>query len=163
MPGYAARAFMTLMREVASAVAAYPNMAFLSSDNIGFGDQVRNAPYSLMAHGTYQDSHCRPEAWPYALFPNFRNAFWSCNWGAVSNFEFMKYGVDTFDTPVSLSNGAFGDDIGISDMNASQVKKVMDLFETRKQRTMRVGWISESSGGTFEYAGRRFQSRYNIL
>ena len=163
MPGYAARAFMTLMKEVASAVAAYPNLAFLSSDNIGFGDQVRNAPYSLMAHGTYQDSHCRPEAWPYALFPNFRNAFWSCNWGAVSNFEFMRYGVDTFDTPVSLSNGAFGDDIGISDMNASQVKKVMDLFEARKQRTMRVGWISESSGGTFEYEGRRFQSRYNIL
>jgi hypothetical protein len=163
-PGYADRALMTLIREVASAVAAYPNLAFLSSDNIGFGDQVRNAPYCLMAHGTYQDSQCRPEAWSYALFPNFRNAFWSCNWGAVSNFEFMKFGVDTFDTPVAISNGAFGDDIGISEMNALQIRKIVDLFETRKQRTMRIGWISEGTNrGTLEYAGRRFQSRYNIL
>lgn len=164
MPGYADRALMTLMKEVASAVASHPNMAFLSSDNIGFEDQIRNAPYSLMAHGTYQDSQCRPEAWPYALFPNFRNTFWSCNWGAVSNFEFMKFGVDTFDTPVSISNGAFGDDIGISEMNASQVKRVMDLFEVRRQRNMRVGWINDNtSAGTFEYAGRKFQNRYNIL
>ena len=160
--GYADRALMTLMQEVAGAVAAYPGMAFLSSDNIGYQKDIRNAPYCLMAHGTYQDSQCRPEAWPYAIFPNFRNTFWSCNWAPVTNFEFTRFGVENFDVPVSISNGSFGDDIGISDMTASQSKRVMDLFAARKQRQMRIRWIEERNPPRF-YGGRSIENKYNIL
>lgn len=164
VPGYADRALMTLMRDVAGAIASHANLAFFSSDNIGYQEQVRNAPYCLMAHGTYQDSQCRPEAWPYGLFPNYRNAFWSCNWAPVSNYDFMKFGVDVFDTPVAISNGAFGDDIGVSEMKPTELMRVMDLFQNRKSKSMRVGWITESnSANTFEYAGRQFADRYNIL
>lgn len=160
--GYADRALMTLMREVAGAVAAYPGLAFLSSDNIGYQKDIRNAPYCLMAHGTYQDSQCRPEAWPYAIFPNFRNTFWSCNWAPVSNFEFMKFGVESFDVPVAISNGAFGDDIGVSDMTGPQLKRIMDLFAVRRQKQMRIRWIEERCAAPV-YGGRPIENRYNIL
>ena len=161
-PGFADRALMTLMKEVAGAVAAYPGLAFLSSDNIGYWKDVRDAPYSLMAHGTYQDSQCRPEAWPYAIFPNFRNTFWCCNWAPVSNFDFMKFGVETFDVPVAISNGAFGDDIGISEMTGPQLKRVMDLFASRRRKQMRIRWIEERGAGPL-YGGRPIDNRYNIL
>jgi len=161
-PGFADRALMTLMKEVAGAVAAYPGLAFLSSDNIGYRKDIHNAPYCLMAHGTYQDSQFRPEAWPYAIFPNFRNTFWSCNWAPVSNFDCMKFGVENFDVPVAISNGSFGDDIGVSEMTGPQLKRVMDLFAVRKSKRMRIGWIEERNAPPL-YRSRPIENRYNIL
>lgn len=162
MPGYAGRAMMTLVKEIASAVASHPQLAFLTSDCIGNFNETRGAPYALMAHGTYQDTHCRPEAWPYALFPNYRNTFWSCNWASVSNFDFMKFGVEAFDTPVSIGNGSFGDDIGISDMTAAQAQAIVNMFESRKQREMHVRWIDENEPSG-RYAERALRNPYNIL
>jgi hypothetical protein len=162
LPGYAGRAMMTLVREVADAVSEHPHLALLTSDNIGNFNEVRNAPYSLMAHGTYQDSHCRPEAWPYGLLPNYRNVLWSCNWAPVTNFEFMKFGVEIFDAPVSIGNGCFGDDTGIGDMNEAQVGRVMRLFEMRKRRKMQIRWIEEE-GTAARYGSRILENPYNIL
>ena len=161
-PGYASRAMMTLVKEIAASVSQSPNLAFLTSDNIGNFGEVHNAPYCLMAHGTYQDSHCRPEAWPYGLFPNHRNTFWSCNWASVSNLAFMKFGMDNFDTPVSIGNGAFGDDIGVSDMTEAQTKRILALFESRKQRQMEIHWIEEACSGA-RYGDRVVENRYNML
>jgi hypothetical protein len=44
---------------------------------------------------------------------------------------------------VPISNGVFGDDIGIGDMTAEQQKKVMDLFNKRKHERMDISWIEE--------------------
>jgi hypothetical protein len=160
-PGYADRAFMTLMGEVASIVAQEPGLALLASDDIGMRADVDAAPYCLMAHGTYQDSHCRPEAWPYGLFPNYRNTLWSCNWAPVTNFEFTKYAVEAFDVPAAISNGSFGDDIGISEMTPEQAAKIMGLFASRKNRRMQIGWIEEEK--QINYKGAALSDAYHIL
>jgi len=144
-PGYADRAMMTLVKELSTVTGnSNSQLAFLASDVIGVRGWNQKAPYGLVAHGTYQDSGCRPEAWPYGLFPNFRNVLWSCNWAPVSNFRFTEYAVETFDVPVAISNGAFGDDIGISEMNQQQLKGIMNLFEKRKEIRMQIGWIEEN-------------------
>jgi hypothetical protein len=161
-PGYAGQAMMTLVKEIVSLVGGHGDLALLTSDNIGNFNETHNAPYALMAHGTYQDSHCRPEVWPYALFPNYRNTFWSCNWASVSNIEFMKFGVDVFDTPVSIGNGSFGDDIGIADMTPAQAQTVIRMFESRKHREMHVSWIDENEPSG-RYAERPLKNPYNIL
>jgi hypothetical protein len=143
--GYASRAMMTLVKEVAGAVASFsPNLAFFASDDIGAFDQFEfAAPYCLMAHGTYQDSWCTPPGWSYGLFPNYRNVLWSCNWAPVTRFVYTRYGVETFGVPVAISKGAFGDDIGISDMTRGEQQAVMELFSARKLKPMRIGWIDE--------------------
>ena len=123
---------MTLVKEIAATVAAYPELALLTSDCSGVAEDLHVPPFALMAHGTYQDTHCRPEAWPYGLFPNFRNTVWSCNWASVSNLQFMKFAVDHFDTPVSIGNGSFGDDIGFADLTAEQAGQIVEMFNRRK-------------------------------
>jgi hypothetical protein len=156
-PGYADRAMMTLVKDVAAMVADFsPQTVFLASDDIGISTSTQKAPYCLVAHGTYQDSHCRPEAWPYGLFPNYRNTLWSCNWAPVSRFYFTQYAVETFDTPVVISDGPFGDDVGISNMDPQQLKRVLDLFEKRKGTRMQISWIEEG-GGEYRYKGREIK------
>lgn len=151
-PGYAGRGMMTLVKEVTEEVTNYsPNPAFFASDDIGLSPETNapetnlSAPYCLFAHGTYQDSWCSPTAWPYGLFPNYRNTLWSCNWAPVTQFDESRYAVQTFDAPVPISNGTFGDDIGISEMTGDQQKKVMELFDLRKQKRMDIGWIEDDS------------------
>ena len=162
VPGCADIAMMTLVAEVADLVVRHDaRLALFTSDNIGYKGATRQAPYSLMAHGTFQDSHCRPEAWSYGLFPNFRNVLWSCNWAPVSNFRYTKYGVETFEAPVSISNGCFGDDIGISDMSPAQRKQVLDLFGTRKRRPMRIAWVEENAG-VVSYKGRQLTYHHSL-
>lgn len=152
--GYADRAMMTLVKEIADIVAKYNSQCcFFASDCIGVGDWTQKAPYALVAHATYQDTHCRPEAWSYGLFPNFRNTLWSCNWTPVTNYHRTEYGAETFDTPVVITNGSAGDDIGISELNPQQLKRVLDLFERRKQRRMEIGWVEENNGSP-TYLGR---------
>lgn len=152
VPGYAGRAMMSLVKELTTMVSAHdPNLAFLASDCIGLSRQfATNAPYCLVAHGTYQDSHFEPEAWSYGLFPNYRNVLWSCNWAPVTGFSYTEYGVKTFGVPVAISNGAFGDDTGIAEMKAADVHKIMALFALAKP--MKLGWIEETAG-SFTYNG----------
>jgi hypothetical protein len=161
-PGYADRAMMTLVKELSTLTGnSNSQLAFLASDVIGVRGWNHKAPYSLVAHGTYQDSGCRPEAWPYGLFPNIRNVLWSCNWAPVTNFRFTQYAVETFDVPVAISNGPFGDDIGISEMNPQQLKWVMDLFEKRKEKRMQIGWIEENQCKP-TYQGREIKYKASL-
>jgi hypothetical protein len=162
-PGYAGRAMMTLVREVTAAVESYsPQLAFLASDCIGLWYRFEEtAPCCLVAHGTYQDSWCAPVAWPYGLFPNYRNVLWSCNWAPVTRFPFTRYGVETFGVPVAISNGAWGDDIGISDMAPEQVKRTMELFEKRKTQRMEISWIEEDRW-SLTYQGKEVQYKWNL-
>jgi hypothetical protein len=74
----------------------------------------------------------------------------------------MKFGVESFDAPVSIGNGSFGDDIGIGDMNRAQVDRVMRLFEMRKRRKMQIRWIEED-GTAARYGSRILENAYNIL
>ncbi len=161
-PGYADRAMMTLVKELAALVAvASQELVFFASDVIGVRNWIHKAPYALMAHATYQDSGSRPEAWPYGLFPNFRNTLWSCNWAPVSNFRYTKYGVETFDTPVTISNGCAGDDMGISEVSPEMLKAMIDLFDKRKTRRMDIGWIEENQGN-FTYQGREVKYKSSL-
>jgi hypothetical protein len=144
-PGYASRGMMTLMKEVAATVANYSSqLAFFSSDDIGAWYMFeRAAPYALVTHGTYQDSWCAPVAWPYGLFPNFRNVIWSCNWAPITRYEYSRYAVETFAVPVPISNGASGDDIGVGDMSPDQQTRILNLFSRRKKERMDISWIEE--------------------
>ena len=145
VPGYASRGMMTLVKEVAATVTSFsPQLAFFASDDIGATFQYDQAvPYCLVAHGTYQDSWCTPEGWSYGFFPNYRNVLWSCNWAPITRYEYSRYAVETFAVPLPISNGAFGDDIGLGDMTAEQQRKIIDLFGKRKQGRMDIGWIEE--------------------
>ncbi len=162
-PGYAGRAMMTLVKDVAGTVANYSSqLAFFASDDIGAWYQYEeSAPYCLVAHGTYQDSWCAPVAWPYGLFPNYRNVLWSCNWAPVIRFPFTRYGVETFGVPVAISNGAFGEDIGISEMTPEQQKIIMDLFEKRRAQRMEISWIEEDSWNP-TYQGKEVHYKWNL-
>jgi hypothetical protein len=162
-PGYASRGFITLVKEVAAAVAKFsPQLAFLASDDIGaWLSTDESVPYCLVAHGTYQDSWCTPEGWSYGLIPNYRNVLWSCNWAPVTRFEYSRYAVETFNVPVPISNGAFGDDIGIADMTAEQQKNVMDLFDQRRQKRMDISWIEEE-GWNPKYQGRDVGFKWSL-
>jgi hypothetical protein len=162
-PGYAGRGMMTLVKEVASRVANFsPQLALFASDDIGaFSQYEQAAPYCLVAHGTYQDSWCTPVGWSYGLFPNYRNVLWSCNWAPVTRFEYSRYAVETFTVPVPISNGAFGDDIGIGDMTAEWQKRIMDLFDQRKQKRMDISWIEQEPWNP-KYQGREVTFKWSL-
>ncbi len=148
LPGYADRAMMRLTRDLTALVhehnrKAGTQVAFMASDCIGvFPDWADKPPYALVADGTYQDSHCRPLAWSYGIFPNFRNVMWSCNWAPVTNWAYTEFGVRNYQAPVAISNG-WGDDAGFSEMSAAMRQKVMDLFDWRKQFLTRLQWFPE--------------------
>jgi hypothetical protein len=154
-PGYAGQGMMTLMKEVAADVASFSSqLAFFASDDIGAARQFEQAaPYALVTHGTYQDSWCSASAWPYGLFPNYRNILWSHNWAPVTRFQYSRYGVETFAVPVPWSVSYVGDDIGISEMTAQQQKQIKDLFEKRKLERMEISWIEEGTANP-EYQGK---------
>jgi hypothetical protein len=68
LPGYADRAMMRLTRDITALVEHYNRqyrrqIAFLTSDCLGAFGNEQKAPYALLAHGTYQDSWCKPVAW----------------------------------------------------------------------------------------------------
>ncbi len=160
-PGHADRAMMRLVFDLAARTAGHRSgLAFLTSDCIGVKSLTAKAPYALAAHGTYQDTGCRPEAWPYGLFPNFRNTLWSCNWYPVSHWHYNEYAARTFDVPVAVSNG-YGDDTGVSGMTAAQLRRALQLFEERARRPMRITWIEETPQG-LTYLGRPISHRYSV-
>jgi hypothetical protein len=161
--GYASRAMMTLVKQVAAKVADFsPRLAFLASDDIGAWYRYdQSAPYCLGAHGTYQDSWCSPVAWPYGLFPNYRNVLWSCNWAPVTRFVYTRYGAETYGVAVAISNGAFGDDIGISEMTSNWQERIMALFNERKRRRMEIEWVDEGMWNP-TYDGKRVEFKWNL-
>jgi hypothetical protein len=114
-----------------------------------------------VTHGTYQDSWCAPVAWPYGLFPNFRNVIWSCNWAPITRYEYSRYAVETFAVPVPISNGASGDDIGIGDMSADQQATIVDLFNKRKRERMDISWIEEEPR-TRKYRGKMVTFKWSL-
>ncbi|MCE5310144.1 MAG: hypothetical protein LLG20_21115 [Acidobacteriales bacterium] len=160
-PGYAGRAMMHLVRDVARRVAAAgPNLALFSSDNLGPG-RDKTPPTALAAHGTYQDSSSQPQYWPYGLFSNYRNNLWSCNWYPITGFALTKYAADTFDTPVTISNG-YGDGVSLPDIPPDTRKQFLDLFNERKQRRQILGWLEEKDG-VATYRGKPMRSRRELM
>jgi hypothetical protein len=159
VPGYADRAMMHLVRDVASEVAAAgPQLAFFTSDNLRPFKTDRQIPTALAAHGTYQDSSSLPDYWPYGLFPNFRNTLWSCNWYDITGFAFTRYAVETFDTPVAVSDG-YGDNIRFADRDPKALQQFFDLFEQRKRRRMRIHWVEENN----TYRGQPLRTKKELM
>jgi len=147
VPGYADRAMMRLVRDLTAEVHAYNaqsgrSLAFLASDCIGVFNWTGKPPYALVADGTYQDTHCAPEAWSYGIFPNYRNALWSCNWDPVTHFNFTEFGVRNYQAAVAVSNG-WGDYTGFARLSPAVKKEVLDLFNWRKQTRTRLRWFKE--------------------
>lgn len=147
LPGYADRALMGLVKDLTAEVHTYNresgrSLAFLASDCIGVNKWVAKPPYALVADGTYQDTHCDPESWSYGIFPNYRNALWSCNWEPVTHFDYTEFGVREYQAAVAISNG-YGDDIGFAKMPPSLKSQVLALFNWRKQTRTRLHWFSQ--------------------
>lgn len=139
--GYASRSMMQLCRELTSLVHVHRrDCVFLASDCIGAFQFELKAPYALVTDGTYQDSHCQPAAWPYGIFPNYRNVLWSCNWWPVKTFDRTRYGVERFQAPVVITNG-WGDDLGVSEMPEETAQQVMDLFHQRMKVKTQLRWL----------------------
>ena len=140
--GYADRAMMRLVRGVASRVEQFNRghgreVALLTSDCLGAWGQ---APYALMAHGTYQDTWNRPDGWSFAIFPNYRNVVWSCCWWPESKPGWVEFGVRTYQAPVAISNG-WGDNLGFAELSTARRDQVLALFHARKQAPTRLRWF----------------------
>ncbi|MGA9363744.1 MAG: hypothetical protein WBW16_05180 [Bacteroidota bacterium] len=151
-PGYADRSFMLLCKELRDMVKAHnPEIAFLASDDTGLtlpqndGSYWRALPAqnALVFDGTFQDSQFYPTAWQYGLFPNYRNVLWSCNWQPFNHFDWTNTGVRVFGTPAPISNG-WAEDKGISDCSEAEVKKILELFEFKKNQRSRLRWLEVS-------------------
>ena len=86
---------------------------------------------------TYQNSHCNPGSWSYGIFPNYRNALWSCCWWPVSKWDWIEFGVRAYQAPVAISNG-WGDNLGFGELSPEQRQRVLDLFHWRKHHPIRL-------------------------
>jgi hypothetical protein len=147
-PGYADRALMRLTHDITRLVEDYDRahrrqIAFLTSDCLGavYGPKDK-APYALVAHGTYQDSWCQPQAWSCGIFSNYRNVLWSCCWWPLTKWSWIDFAVRQYQAPVSLSNG-WGDDKGFSEMTAEQRARALALFNWRKARPTKLQWFDQ--------------------
>ncbi len=146
-PDYAAVKMMTLARQCTQQVTLMqPQCALLASDDLGLTSDGKTywtemPPYAIVMHGTYQDSHAQPETWPYGLFPNLRNVLWSCNWQAVTHWDYTEFGMKHYDTPVATSNG-YQDDKGIARLTPAQREALLVLFNERKGRRQQLRWLT---------------------
>jgi hypothetical protein len=146
-PGCADRAMMRLVREVSRLVEDYNQnhkrqIAFLTSDCLGVFGQDLKGPYALVAHGTFQDSWCLPQAWSYGIFSNYRNVLWSCCWFPVTKWSWIDFAVRQYQAPVALSNG-YGNDKGFSEMTAEQRARALALFDWRKDKPTKLKWFDQ--------------------
>jgi hypothetical protein len=143
-PAYAARAMLDLVKRLTLSVDAVdPEKVFLASDDVGLGGTSDTVGYAMVADGNYQDSWCEPSAWSYALFPNWRNCSWSCNWNAVTRFHWTRWGVENFGVPVAISNG-WEDDRGPFEWTPAQRDTILALFRKRlAQGPARVRYLTQ--------------------
>ena len=140
-PAYCDRAMFRLVKKLTAQVEAYdPQKVFLVSDSPN--DQRTIPGYATVADGTYQDSGCWLGAWPYGLFPNWRNTLWSCNWGSLSRFEKTKLSVERYGVPVAISNG-WTDDRGPSEWTPAERDKILALFRKQLARKDRLRFIPD--------------------
>lgn len=145
-PGYADRAFMTLMREIAAVFHEHrDDLVFLGSDNVGVchycdGTGRGAVGYSLVVDGCWQDSACNPEAWPFGIFPNFRNVHWSVNWWPVANIAGTRYGFENFGKPVVTTNG-YGENRGVAEYPAEARERLVELFHERLRSPHEPFWL----------------------
>ncbi len=130
---YADRAMMSLLADltmqVQKAKKENPNLVFLASDNVCPDKNGRAVPYCLVAHGTFQDSACRPGCWPPGLLSNYRNCIWSCNWLSRNpkGRERNRIATEQFGIPQALTNGWY-DNSGPSEMPEDALNEVIDRF-----------------------------------
>ena len=146
-PGYADRAMMRLTRDLCRLTEDYNRrhhrqIAFLTSDCLGAFGQELKGPYALVAHGTYQDSWCQPQAWSYGIFSNYRNVLWSCCWWPVTKWSWIEFAVRQYQAPVSLSNG-WGNDLGFAEMTDEQRARAITLFNWRKDKPTRLKYFDQ--------------------
>lgn len=152
-PGYLDRAFMTLTRELTEAIHEHrDDLAFLGSDNVGIapycdGSGHAAVGYSLVADGCWQDSACNPEAWPFGVFPNYRNVHWSCNWWPVGNFPATEYGARNFGTPAVTTNG-FGENRSLAEFPDGALDRILNLFHDLTKGSRRKGWLVDGDPRT---------------
>ncbi len=151
-PGYADRAQMNLVKDMTNLChQVRPDLAFMTADLLGApGLEGRAFPYSLYADGIYQDSWCWPQTWDCVRLPAWRNVAWSCNWAPVTNLAFTRWAVLAHHAPVAISNGCFGDDTGLADMDATTARAISDLWRASigHDRTKRIivadGWRADA-------------------
>jgi hypothetical protein len=151
-PGYADRAQMQLIAEIAALCHGYrPDLAFLTADLLGHPMLEHVAfPYSLAADGIYQDSWGLPQVWDCVRIPTWRSVAWGCCWAPVTNLAFTRWAVTGHEAPVVISNGCFGDDTGLADMQPDVVAQIAELWRqrTRKRRIRRVAVADVSLNGS---------------
>ncbi len=123
-PAHADRAMMRLVSELTRMVqerqAVNPDLVFLASD-------LGATNYSLVAHGTYQDSAMEERHWGPSLFANYRNCLWSCNWFPLGHAKENEIAADKYGLPQGVSNG-WGDDCGPNRMPAALLDAVLKRF-----------------------------------
>jgi len=149
-PAEADRAMMRLVgqlsRDAESMRKSCKEIVVLTSDCVGFADHVAGGPippYSLASHGTWQDSHSNPAAWPMALLPNARNALWSCNWNPIKNKDWNRINHEKWRLPQSLSNG-WGDKLGPAKMPKELLEQVITRFNERcTDQRDRIRWLEQ--------------------
>jgi hypothetical protein len=134
--GYADRAQATLVQEITRLChSVRPDLAYLTADHLGTTMLEQRAyPYSLYADGIYHDAWCSPQSWECSRIPTWRNVTWSCNWAPVSNMANTRWGVLAYNAPIALSNGCFGDDIGLADMDRETADRLASLWRARAGR-----------------------------
>ena len=96
--------------------------------------------YSLVADGGWQDTACSPEAWPFGIFPNFRNVLWSCNWWPVGNFEAAEYGASGFGAPAATSNG-YGENRGLAEYPEGALERILALSRRQAGSPRLRSWL----------------------
>jgi hypothetical protein len=144
---YLDRAMMRLVAALTRRVQTWhkvnPDLVFLTSDDldmVGLGKDT--APYALVSHGTYQDSWCKPDAWPPGLLPNYRNCLWSCNWHPVKNRTWNAIAVERYGIAQGITDG-FGDDQGPADMPPALFDEIIARFLKRFESGDRTRYLRQ--------------------
>jgi hypothetical protein len=146
--GYAARAMMRLVRDLAREAARNrPDLAFFVGDALGpalegTAPRADAPPYALVAHGCCAAGAYRPDAIPYGLIPTLRNALWPVPRPGPAPLDALRFAVEHYGVPVGTSSG-WPDSRGPSRMEESERRALADLFQARAARRRQVPWLAE--------------------